>query len=200
MCWVVPVLLFGVSRCLFAGSQRAKSSELQPCGGFSAHHSLSRAEWLCRIVKAWAQALTIVKNLAALSRGWRKQVSLLRHYCSAARWDWSSTSVPHLLAEQFPTVNCSSWGLQPLPVPSPPLHRHHSSSTLLYFYSWGLQRGCSNINKSYWRTCCSCEQSVSLLPLGRNEGPVQTLVHVWNNSSVTAIDALCNEWPAFNTS
>lgn len=80
------------------------------CGGFSAHHCLSRAEWLCRIVRAWAQALTIVKNLAALSRDCRKQVSLLRHYCSAARWDWSSTSAPQLLAEQFPTVNVPHGG------------------------------------------------------------------------------------------
>lgn len=46
MCWVVPVLLFGVSR-LFVASQRAKSSELQPCWGFSAHQPLSSVGWLC---------------------------------------------------------------------------------------------------------------------------------------------------------
>lgn len=132
------MLLFVVSHYLFVASQRAKSFELQPCWGFSAHQ---RAGWLCRIVKMWAQALTIVKNEAALSKGWRTQASLLRHYCSPAWWGLSYASAPHLLAVQFTTACCSSSGFQHLPGPPPPLHRHHSTNTFLYFYSWESAEG-----------------------------------------------------------
>lgn len=55
-------LQFGVSRCLFAACQKAKSSDLQPFLGFNAHRSSSRAGWFCRLLKMWAQALPTVQN------------------------------------------------------------------------------------------------------------------------------------------
>lgn len=53
------------------------------------------------------------------------------------------------------------------------------------------QRVCSNINKNNWRTCCAPGLPCNIPSLGRSEGLAQILVRVWNNGSVSAINAFC---------
>ena len=71
----------------------------------------------------------------------RKQASLPRHYCNPAGWDLSCTSAPSTRQSNSPLHAVPHWGVRFFQCHLPPLRRHHSTSTWLYFCNWERAQG-----------------------------------------------------------
>lgn len=71
----------------------------------------------------------------------RKQASLPGHYCNSAGWDLGCTSAPSTRQSNLPLRAVPHRGAGFFQCHLPPLRRHHSTSTLLYFCNWERAKG-----------------------------------------------------------